>query len=201
MVDVEKRPVLTGLVALVAVALVVGLVAGFAVLAGTRIVGLGGGATTASDDGSPTSGETLDLPEPTPTEQPSAPLVTLLPGGGDAEESAQDGSGEKSGAKGRSKKKSKEEPDKSVISLSAGQLSVGPMERIDLTGTFPGGEGAVLQVQRLEGGTWEDFPVTVSVSNGTFATYVQSGDPGPNQFRVKDSDSPRTSNPVKVQVG
>lgn len=200
--DVEKRPVLTGLVALVAVALVVGLVAGLAILAGTRIVGLGGGATTASADGSPTSGETLDLPEPTPTEEPSAPLVTLLPGGGEAGKSAKGDSEQKSRPKRKSQERpKKEKPEKSVISLSASQLSVASMGRIDLTGTFPGGEGAVLQVQRREGGTWEDFPVTVSVSNGTFSTYVQSGDPGPNEFRVKDTDSPRTSNPVKVEVG
>lgn len=196
--DGDKRPVVTGLVALVAVAVVVGVVAGLAVLVGTRMVGLGG-SSTASAGGSPTSGETLDLPEPTPTEEPSAPLVTLLPGD---EEPQADGSGKRSGPGEKAKKKSsKEKKVKSVISLSASQLSVGPMERIDLTGTFPGGEGAVLQVQRLEGGTWEDFPVTVSVSNSTFATYVQSGDAGTNQFRVKDTDSPRTSNPVKVKVG
>lgn len=195
--DVEKRPVLNGFVALVAVALVVGLVAGLAALAGTRLLGLGGGAT-ASGDGSPTSGETLDLPTPTPTEEPSDPLVTLLPPTEDAEEGE---STETESTEPSEKKSPREKKARSVISLSAGQLAVGPMERIDLTGTFPGGEGAVLQVQRLEGDTWVDFPVTVSVSNETFATYVQSGDPGPTQFRMKDTDSARTSNPVKVKVG
>ena len=31
------------------------------------------------------------------------------------------------------------------------------MEEIYLTGVYPGGEGAVVQVQRLENGNWEDF--------------------------------------------
>ena len=37
------------------------------------------------------------------------------------------------------------------ISLEAGADQVGPMGRIDLTGTYPTGEGAVLQVQRATG--------------------------------------------------
>ena len=52
------------------------------------------------------------------------------------------------------------------------------MEQIDLTGVYPGGEGAILQVQRFEGGKWEDFPVTASVSNETFSTYVQTSQTG-----------------------
>ena len=41
------------------------------------------------------------------------------------------------------------------------------MEQIDLTGVYPGGEGAILQVQRFEDGSWDDFPVAVSVSGET----------------------------------
>ena len=53
--------------------------------------------------------------------------------------------------------------------------------RIDLTGTYPTGEGAVLQVQRATGpgDSWVDFPVTVTVSGGQFSTYVQTGRPAP----------------------
>ena len=66
------------------------------------------------------------------------------------------------------------------------------MGRIDLTGTYPTGEGAVLQVQRATGpgdDSWVDFPVTVTVSGGQFSTYVQTGRTGPNRFRVIDTDS------------
>ena len=75
------------------------------------------------------------------------------------------------------------------------------MQQIDLTGTYPGGEGAILQVQRLENGAWSDFPVTMSVSGGTFATYVQTSQLGPNQFRVIDTDTEAISNDVTVTVG
>jgi len=106
------------------------------------------------------------------------PLVTLEPG--DEESSSEEAEAEDESS---SKKKKK---DKQVrqISLSAGQTSVSPMERIDLTGTYQGGEGAVLQVQRLEGGSWSDFPVTVSVSDASFATYVQTGQAGKVKLRV-----------------
>ena len=75
------------------------------------------------------------------------------------------------------------------------------MQQIDLTGTYQAGEGAILQVQRFEDGAWVDFPVTVSVSGGTFATYVLTGRTGPNQFRVVDTDSEAVSNEVTVTVG
>ena len=65
------------------------------------------------------------------------------------------------------------------------------MQQIDLTGTYQAGEGAILQVQRMENGAWSDFPVTMSVSGGTFATYVQTSRTGPNEFRVVDTDSGR----------
>ena len=76
-----------------------------------------------------------------------------------------------------------------------------PSSRIDLTGSYPLGEGAILQVQRLEGGKWTDFPVTISVGGGTFSTYVQTSHTGTNEFRVIDTDTETTSNTVKVKVG
>ena len=195
--ELDKRPVLGGLVALVAVAVVVGLVAGVAALLGTRVLGLDGDAEASGGGGGgePTSGETLFLPRPSKTDAPEDPLVTLEPG--DEESSSEEAEAEDESS---SKKKKK---DKQVrqISLSAGQTSVSPMERIDLTGTYQGGEGAVLQVQRLEGGSWSDFPVTVSVSDATFATYVQTGQGGEVKFRVLDTTSQKASNPVTVTIG
>ena len=46
-----------------------------------------------------------------------------------------------------------------------------------------------------------DFPVTMSVSSGTFATYVLTGRVGENQFRVIDTDKDVFSNEVVVTVG
>jgi hypothetical protein len=176
----EDRPVLTGLVALVGVAVVVGLLFGLAALVGTKVLGLDGSvdASAGSTAGSET---TMYLPEPEPTET-TAPTTTAEAQPGQAPASTKT-------------------PKARPISLSANQLSVSPMQQIDLTGTYAQGEGAILQVQRFEGGAWSDFPVTVSVSNGTFATYVQTSQAGVNTFRVVDTDSDMVSNEVEVTVG
>lgn len=195
--ELDKRPVLGGLAALVAVAVVVGLVAGVAALLGTRVLGLGDSPeASGGGGGTPTNGETLFLPRPSETDAPEDPLVTLQPG---EEESTEEE--ESSGEDDEDDSQKKEKKQTKPISLSAGQTSVSPMERIDLTGTYQGGEGAVLQVQRLEGGTWTDFPVTVSVSNATFTTYVQTGQAGTVKFRVLDTSSEKASNPVTVSIG
>jgi hypothetical protein len=41
----------------------------------------------------------------------------------------------------------------------------------------------------------------MSVSGGTFATYVQTARAGANKFRVVDTDTEVTSNEVTVTVG
>ncbi len=181
MSDREDRPVLTGLVALVAVAGVVGLLFGVAALFGAKVLGLDGGSVDPSAEPSAGSETTMYLPEPEPTEttEPST--------GAETQPSAAPSSRKAAPVR--------------QITLKAGQMSVSPMQQIDLTGTYPQGEGAILQVQRLEGGSWSDFPVTVSVSNQTFSTYVQTSQAGVNKFRVKDTDSDQISNGVRIRVG
>ncbi len=180
-----EHPVLTGLLALIGVAVVVGLILGGGALAATKVLGINDDGT-ADDDA--TSGDTLVLPHPERTASPSGPLVTLEsdptsgPETGDIEES-------------------ESTKPENLISLSAGQTAVGPMDQIDLTGVYPGGEGAILQVQRLEGGKWADFPVPISVSDETFSTYVQTSQPGLNRFRVIDTANGATSNDVRVVIG
>ena len=63
--DTENRPVLTGLVALVGVAVVIGLLGGLAVLVGVKAAGIGDTTEASSDD--PTSSATFRLPKPTET--------------------------------------------------------------------------------------------------------------------------------------
>lgn len=176
MIDSENRPVLSGLVALAAVALVVGLLGGLGILVGVKALGIGGEVESSS--GASTPENTLFLPEPTDTEEETT--TEAAPAESPSET---------------------ESTPATPISLSAGQVSVSPMQQIDLTGTYPGGEGAILAVQRFEDGSWSDFPVTVQVSGGTFATYVQTGRVGPNKFRVIDTDTQKTSNEVSVTVG
>lgn len=182
----EDRPVLSGLVALVAVGLVVGVVAGVAALVGSRMLGVSG---DGSASGSSTAQETLYLPEPKVTERASGPLITLAPGDAETEASEEP-----------SESPSESEAAEKSVTLQSGQTSVGPMEQIDLTGIYPEGEGAILKVQRFEEGGWADFGVTASVSGGIFSTYVETGRTGENRFRVVDTDTELASNEITVTV-
>jgi hypothetical protein len=87
------------------------------------------------------------------------------------------------------------------LSLTAAPVMVRPMERINLTGSWPGHDNESLLVQRLEGDTWADFGVDVNVKLGTFATYVKTGRPGDQRFRVFDPASQKASNEVTVTIG
>jgi hypothetical protein len=87
------------------------------------------------------------------------------------------------------------------LSLTASPVLVKPMERINLTGQWPGHDNEGLLVQRLEGGRWTDFGVQVSVNVGTFATYVMTGRDGDQKFRVFDPTTKTASNEVTVTVG
>ena len=180
MVDNNDRPVMTGLIALVAVAAVIGLIGGLAVLVGSRVLGLDGDSAVSAEDRS-TSDASLYLPEPTITSETTEPEEPASPTVEPVDPTSSTASTE--------------------IVLSAAQQSVAAMQQIDLTGTYAAGEGAILQVQRLEAGSWEDFPVTMTVSNQTFATYVQTSQGGKNTFRVIDTDKDVFSNEVVVTVG
>jgi hypothetical protein len=185
----EAHPIAAGLIALVGVGLAVGLILGLVVLAGTRVLGLGGdGESTQA-----TSERSMYLPRPAKTPTPTGPQVTLEPGG--------KAPGNGGGNGGKDREPSKKASSRKQITLSASATSAGPMEQFDLTGVYPGGEGAILQIQRFQNGGWEDFPVTGSVSNETFSTPVQTSQPGMNRFRVVDTDTGRTSNEVRVRIG
>ena len=188
--DQEKRgnPVVTGLVALLAVSLAVGLVLGGVALVGTRILGIGGdssASTGASED------ESAVIPRPSRTAA-NGPQVTL---------NTQDAESDDTGPDDPETSKTKKAKPEKEITLQAGQTAVGSFEQIDLTGVYPRGEGAILQVQRFENGAWVDFNATLSVSNETFSTYVQSAKIGVNKFRVVDSATGAASNPITVTVG
>ncbi|MGA8248501.1 MAG: hypothetical protein WB797_16465 [Nocardioides sp.] len=177
----ENRPVLAGLLALVGVAVAVGLVTAVAFVAGAHMLGLGGGqAATAGD-----AGASMYLPKPQKTKASDGPSITL---------------GSEPTHSGSTKSPTIHKPHRR-ISLQAGERSVAPMGRIDLTGSYPGGEGAVLNVQKFSNGSWQDFySISATVSNGTFSTYIQTGTPGVNRFRVIDSDTHLASNPVSVRI-
>ncbi|HET6168469.1 MAG TPA: hypothetical protein VFE07_16685 [Marmoricola sp.] len=92
-------------------------------------------------------------------------------------------------------------PGNGDLFLSAAPVIVDPMERINLTGQWPGHDNEGLLVQRFEGGKWADFGVQVRVNVGTFETYVMTGRSGDQRFRVYDPQSRTASNEVTVTVG
>jgi hypothetical protein len=177
--DDEGHPVVSGLAALVGVGVVVGLLVSGGALAASSILGLDGD----DDGGTASSQQSMYLPKPSDTALEDGPQITLQPG-----EETPSGTA------------TSEAVPQFPISLSSAATEVGPMEEIYLTGVYPGGEGAVVQVQRFESGKWEDFPVDASVSGETFSTYVQTAQRGVNKFRVRDTSGPDVSNEVKVKI-
>ena len=91
-------------------------------------------------------------------------------------------------------------PNTGGLYLSAAPVIVAPMERINLTGQWPGHDNEGLLVQRFEGGSWANFGVHVSVNLGTFETYVMTGHTGDQRFRVFDPRSDTASNEVTITV-
>jgi hypothetical protein len=179
------RSLLVGLVTLVLVALIIGGVASLFALGAANVAGL------ASDKG-PAPRPSLYVPplprdSETPTPSATGPAAvaqspTLAPS---------------PSATPTHQKRHRSHR----ISLVASPLHASASERIDLSGSYPGGAGAVLQVQNRQGGRWTDFPVTVPVSGGRFHTYIYTGNPGPHRFRVVDPGSGRASNPVTITIG
>ncbi|MDX6327249.1 MAG: hypothetical protein QOK15_3603 [Nocardioidaceae bacterium] len=71
---------------------------------------------------------------------------------------------------------------------------------ISLSGTYKGHDGATLQVQRKEGGSWADFPTTTTVSGGQFAVHIETGHFGLNHFRMTDTSRGVSSNTAFVTI-
>lgn len=183
----DGHPILAGLAALAGVAVVVGLVLGLVVVAGSSVLGLGG----ETDTGTSTSERSMYLPKPQKTPTETAPEYTLAPG--------QTGSGKPTSSS--TPEATESASPRKQISLSASTTSAGPMEAFNLTGVYPGGEGAILQVQRFESGAWTDFNATGSVSGETFQIPIQTSLPGVNRFRVLDSDTELESNEIRITIG
>lgn len=171
------RQLLMALGALIASALVVGGVISVVALGAARVAGVGEASGVSAEP-------SLYLPSPaSPSSTPDTPEESDRP--------------TESADPSRSAK-----PDRNArraITLSASPTRGAVSERIYLRGTYRGAGGTTLQVQRFQGG-WGDFPVSATVRGGTFETYVQSGQEGPNRFRVVDASTGRASAPVTVTL-
>lgn len=193
--DGEENPIASGLVALVAVAVVVGLLAGIAVLAGTRLLGLGGdgGGSSTGDDG---GGGSLVMPDPVPTERESDPLITLAPTETETTEAA---SASPSPSKTPVDKETEAEAE---LVLTASPSSVANGEEVMLSGTYLRGGASVLEIwYKVDDGAWEEFTLDVNVSGGIFQIYVQTWRTGDIQWQVRDESANIKSDPVTVHHG
>jgi hypothetical protein len=161
---------------IVGVAISIGLVIGIG--AWLVVKGLGLNASSSATDSTGSSQPLAPLPTtalPVPSETPTA---TASPGDGTPTAVPSGG-----------------------LLLSASPLLVKPMERINLTGQWPGHDNQSLLVQRWESGQWSNFGVDVNVDLGTFATYVMTGRTGDQKFRVYDPTTQTASNEVTITVG
>jgi hypothetical protein len=183
--DAWLRQVLQGLGALVVISLLVGGVVAGVALGTARITGLG-----SSSANGPVQQPSLYIPPGEPTTTPQ-----VYPDPSRGEEPSPTGSASSSPTQSPSPRKQSK-----AISLQVFPTAVAPGERINLTGVYPAGEGATLQVQRFENG-WTDFPVSVSVSGGIFNTYVMTSRTGETRFRVYDKALQKASNAVRVRIG
>lgn len=195
------RPVLNGLVALLAVALGVGAVLAVVALVGSRVLGLGDSdGSTASDQNVQ---ESAVIPSPSETVEASGPRITLHTEDPDETATADSSDGESESSDDESDEESSDATETAGpgdISLQAAANSVASGERIYFSGVYPGGEGAVLQVERFQDGGWVKFPATVNVTNGSFSSYLFTGQGGLNRFRVVNTDTGDASNEIRVTV-
>lgn len=169
--DQVRGALVKGLVALVAIAAAIGL----GTLLMVRALGLDDGGGTVV--GAPSSSD------PLPTR--------ALPGASE----------ESSPTSGPASESPSESASDTALSLDVSPKQVGVSQRINLTGSYRGGDNVTLQIQRLEAGTWTDFPVTVDVTAGTFQTWIQTSRTGEQTFRVLDPQGDVASNEVDVTVG
>ena len=178
------RTVLAGLAALVVVSLLVGGVVGAVALGAAKLTGIGEPTTTAPVPVPPS----VYIPSGRPTTKPEG--FPDPPGGG-AESPSESSS--------PTPEPTATKPPKAVtLQIVPRQAASG--ERVDLSGAYPGGEGAVLQVQRFESG-WVDFPVTATVSSGQYRTYIYTERVGKNRFRMLDQASGQASNIAVLTIG
>ena len=195
--DLRERAV-GALLAVVALALVIGGVIGAVAYGAVRVAGIGGDPSPASAESTPSGSGNAGGASPAASASPQ-PAATSSPAAG---QHAQSKPSPRHRHHHHHRRHRHHQTRAGAPSLTATPGHVSPMGRIDMSGRYPGHAGASLQVQqRVGGGYWQDFPVTVTVRGGGFHTWVASGRRGLNRFRVVDRASGRASAPVSVMVG
>jgi hypothetical protein len=139
-----------------------------------------GDPTTVATQPAPSSAQSASA-DLSPATEPTPPSSPTTPGAGDNTGSGSAG--------------------EQTIQLEKPPNSAKPFETVRIRGTYRGGAGTFLRVQRFEGGIWLDFPVpTKTDRSGEFTAYVEMGQPGSYWLRVCDPDSDVDSDPFPLIV-
>ena len=175
-----RKQLLVGLGVLVIVALLVGGVVGVIAIKAADVAGIDGSTSTKKDE------DRVTFPTFTPTSSDETKLVV-----------------DSVRADRVDPPTTSAQPPQSGIKLTASPTQARTYQRVNLTGTYAGAApGTSLQVQRRQGTTWTNFStVTASVNGGQFSTWIETGQPGPNRFRMFDAGAGKASNIVVVQIG
>lgn len=195
----KERPVAAGVRALVLVAVVGGIVAAAAIAVVVKTSSL------ANDRAAFDSGMTLQMPSFSPEPNQLQPVV--LPVVKTTASATPTDSFTDSAVPDPSFSSQPLPSDQSgvfPINLQSGERNVTIL--LDLSGTYPQGEGAVLQVQRFVKGAWVDFAPPGQtgqfvVGGGLFSGAIAPTGKGAQQFRVRNISNSDVSNSVAVNVG
>lgn len=175
------RQLLVGVGAVAVVALLIGGIVSVVALGAAKVTGIGTTRPAATAEPSlylPSEQPTTKVdPYPEPSGAPSASSPATAPGPAEVTKKPL------------------------AIELRASPAEVAAGERITLTGSYRGHDGARLQVQRYDGGAWGDFPVQATVAGGEFSTYITTSRTGINRLRMLDPAGGVTSQVVRVTVG
>jgi hypothetical protein len=185
-----RRQVLVAVGILVAIGVVVGGIA--------TVISMTAAEMTGITDNEPTTAATTSEP----TDQGEADAVSETEATEPAEATDTTSTAPTATTPTTPTKTAKPARQRQPIVLRASPTSAGTYERVNLTGVYRRGFDIFLQVQRNEGGAWADFPTNATTeSDGSFSTYVETGRPGPNRFRVLDPVTGIASNVVVVTIG
>lgn len=137
---------------------------------------------TSTSPESVSAGQLPPSADPAPaSDSRTTPSATTTPGAGDS-------SGSDS-----------PEPETIVLEKSAGVAK--PFQTVRIAGAFRGRPETFLQVQRKERGKWLAFPLpTRTDESGKFTAYVELGQPGRYQVRLRDAASGVTSIPFVLEI-
>jgi serine/threonine protein kinase len=144
------------------------------------------------------------ISEPTSSDVPAAITQIATPGGtsssagpstasdpGPPTSSTRSGAGDNGSAPTKQK----------TIQLENYPDSARPFQTVPIQGTYHGGSGTFVQVQRLEEGTWLPNPVPAKTDqSGQFTVYIELPQPGPYRVRVVDPDSGVKSKPSVLVI-